>query len=144
MCPINNFEEVEDANDEYWAEVPAQIRYSGQKNWHDVTLYFLLTFKGDEASGEFVYAYEFINHHPREVDVDTGDAIRPSYFAVGSNGSSGFIHSDDEADFLHVKADNQIAVGDLRMPAGKYRIGFSVTDLAGNVTEKFTDVTVDK
>ncbi|MFL6373708.1 MAG: clostripain-related cysteine peptidase [Pyrinomonadaceae bacterium] len=144
ICPITNFEEVEEAKDVYLAEVPAQVRYKGGKRWHDVTLYFYLTFSGEEVTGEFVYAFEYVGRNPREIDIDTGDSIRPVYVSVGKNGEAGLIASEDEADILNIKEDNDLMVGRMRVAAGKYRIGFSVTDLAGNTSEKFTDVTVDK
>ncbi|MBV9240613.1 MAG: hypothetical protein JO314_01275 [Acidobacteria bacterium] len=144
ICPMTNFEQVEDGKEVYLAEVPAQVRYKGGTRWHDVTLYFYVTFKGDDATGEFVYAFEFNGKQAREVDIGAGDSIRPVYLTNAKEGEWATVASDDPADILNVKTDDNITVGMSRVPAGKYKIGFTVTDYSGNTAEKFVDVTVDK
>lgn len=143
ICPITNFEEIEDGKDEYLAEVPAQIRYRGSKTWRDVTLYFFLDFKQEEIVGEFVYAFEFKNDRAREIDIEAGDAIRPVYLAIDKNGESDFIASDDTENILNVSKNDNITVGEIDVAPGKYLIGFTITDFADNTSEEFTEVTVE-
>ncbi|MBX7172445.1 MAG: hypothetical protein K1X72_15870 [Pyrinomonadaceae bacterium] len=143
ICPITNFEEIEDGKDEFLAEVPAQIRYHGSNKWRDVTLYFYLDFKQEEVVGEFVYAFEFKNNRAREIDVEDGDSIRPVYLVVDKDGNSDFIASDDPEDILNVTKDDDITVGEMDVEAGKYLIGFTVTDFSGNTNDEFTEVTIE-
>jgi clostripain len=140
ICPITNFEELDDAQDTFLAEVPAQVRLKGTKKWRDVKLYFLLDFNEEEVVGEFVYAFEFKKNQAREIDIDTGDSVRPVYLAIDNNGESEFIASDDEDDVLNITEDDDITVGRDDVAAGKYLIGFSVVDYAGNSNEEFTEV----
>lgn len=142
ICPITGFEELEESKDEYVVEVPAQIRYHGGKAWRDITLYFLLDFKDEDAQGKFVSAYEFVKGNPREIDLEVGDDIRPVYVAVDDNGNMSEIASADPADLLHIGEDNDLLIGNEDVPAGEYSVGFLVTDYAGNTTDKFVDVTL--
>ena len=124
-------------------EVPAQIRYEGEKEWRAVTLYFYLDFNEENVVGEFVYAFDFSGKQAREVDVVAGDSIRPVYVAVDKNGETDLIASDDENDILTFTEDDDITVGMMDVDAGKYLIGFTVTDFSGNSDEEFTEVTIE-
>ena len=143
ICPVTSFEEVEDEKDTFLVEVPAQIRYQGEQEWREVTLYFYLDFNQEEVTGEFVYAFDFSGKQAREVDVMAGDSIRPVYLAVAKNGETTTIASDDEDDVLTFTEDDQITVGRMDVDPGKYLIGFSVTDFSGNSDEEFTEVTIE-
>ncbi len=90
IAPITSFEELEEhgAEDIYWATVPAQVRLAGESEWLNVTLYFELDFRGEEVSGEFIYAVEYTAHGPREVDLDAGDDLRPLYEVIDTAGRS--------------------------------------------------------
>lgn len=143
ICPITNFEEIEEGTDVYLAEVPAQVRYKGTSQWRNVTLYFQLDFNTDEdVTGEFIYAFEFKNNRAREVSIEAGDSIRPVYIAIDKNGESSMIASDDKADILTVSKDDDLTVGRMDVAPGKYLIGFTVTDFSDNTTEEFTEVTI--
>ncbi len=142
ICPVTGFEETDAGKDEYIAEVPAQVRYKGEKEWSDVTLYFLLDFKETDATGKFIYAFEYEKNQAREVELDTGDSIRPVYLVVTANGDTKDIASPDEADVLHFNKTDGLVIGNERVEAGNYSIGFLITDYAGNTAEKFIDVTV--
>jgi hypothetical protein len=39
--------------------------------------------------------------------------------------------------------DDDITIGRMDVDAGKYLIGFSVTDFSGNSSEEFTEVTIE-
>lgn len=142
ICPITNFEEVDEGKDTYLAEVPAQVRYKGTTQWRDVTLYFYLDFNEEEVAGEFVYAFEFKKNQAREIDIEAGDSIRPVYLSIDKDGESSLIASDDENDVLKVTKDDDITVGRKQVSAGNYLIGFTVTDFAGNTNEDFTEVEI--
>ncbi|HEY0427190.1 MAG TPA: clostripain-related cysteine peptidase [Pyrinomonadaceae bacterium] len=143
ICPITSFEELEDEQDTFYVEVPAQVRFKGTKEWRDVTLYFYLDFNGEDVAGEFVYAFSFKGNQPREVEIEAGDSIRPVYLSIDKNGDSSLIASDDENDILNVTEDDNITVGRTDVDAGKYLIGFTATDYAGNTSEEFTEVTIE-
>lgn len=143
ICPVTDFTELEEGKDTFLVEVPAQIRYEGETQWRDVTLYFYLDFNEEEVVGEFVYAFDFSGRQPREVDVVAGDSIRPVYLAIDKNGEIEEIASDDPNDILTVTEDDDISVGRMDVGAGKYLIGFTVTDFAGNEDAEFTEVTIE-
>ena len=143
ICPVTSFEELDKGQDTFLVEVPAQIRYEGEKEWRDVTLYFYLDFNEEKVVGEFVYAFDFSGKQAREVDVVAGDSIRPVYVAVDKNGETDLIASDDENDILTFTEDDDITVGMMDVDAGKYLIGFTVTDFSGNSDEEFTEVTIE-
>ncbi|MBS1794978.1 MAG: hypothetical protein JSS81_14045 [Acidobacteria bacterium] len=143
ICPITKFEELDEGQDTFYVEVPAQIRYRGTKQWHDVTLYFYLDFNQEEVVGEFVYAFEYKGSRGREVDVEAGDALRPVYVAVDAKGEIELIASDDADDILNVTEDDDITVGRMDVAPGKYLIGFTVTDYAGNSNDEFKEVTIE-
>jgi hypothetical protein len=143
ICPITDFSEIDEGQETFLVEVPAQIRYDGEQNWRDVTLYFYLDFNEEEVVGEFVYAFDFSGRQPREVDVVAGDSIRPVYIAVDKNGEVDLIASDDENDILTFSEDDEITVGRMDVETGNYLIGFTVTDFSGNSSEEFTEVTIE-
>lgn len=143
ICPVTSFEEVDEGQDTFLVEVPAQVRFKGTNQWRDVTLYFYLDFNEEEVAGEFVYAFEFKNNRAREVDIDAGDSIRPVYLAIAKNGESELVASDDPNDVLNVTEDDDITVGRIDVAPGKYLIGFTVTDFAENTNEEFTEVTIE-
>jgi hypothetical protein len=143
ICPVTDFTELEDAEDTFLVEVPAQIRYDGEQNWRDITLYFYLDFNQEEVVGEFIYAFDFSGKQPREVEVLAGDSIRPVYIAIDKNGEMDLIASDDENDVLTFTEDDDITIGRMDVDAGKYLIGFTVTDFSGNSSEEFTEVTIE-
>ncbi len=143
ICPITDFQELDDESDVYWVEVPAQIRFKGTKKWRDVTLYFYLDFNNEEVTGEFVYAFEFKGNQAREIEIEVGDSIRPVYLAIDDNGEETLIASDNEDDIFNIKRDDEITIGRADVEKGKYLIGFVVTDFAGNTDEAFTEVTIE-
>lgn len=140
ICPISDYRELDESGDKYYVEVPAQVRFKGRKEWNDITMYFLVDFKDEEASGQFIYAFQDKNGVQREVDIDTGDSIRPVYIKVDKDGELEEVAHTDEADILKITADNGLFIGMTEVPKGNYLIGFSVTDLAGNSSEEFTEV----
>ena len=143
ICPVTNFEELDDAEDLYWAEVPAQVHVKGTDEWIDVTLYFIVDFNGEEVTGEFVYAYEDTDWGPREIELDTGDEVRPVYVSIDAQGDENLIASDDVDDILKISNDSDLVVGRQDVGKGKYLIGFAVSDYAGNYNEAFVDVTIE-
>jgi len=143
ICPITDFTEIDEGKDIFLVEVPAQVRYEGEQKWRDVTLYFYLDFNEEEVIGEFIYAFDFSGKQPREVEIVAGDSIRPVYLAVANDGELEEIASDDPNDILEVTEDDSISVGRMDVSAGKYLIGFTVSDFAGNSDAEFTEVTVE-
>ena len=143
ICPITDFAEIDEGKDIYYVEVPAQVRYKGKRDWKDITLYFVIDFNDEEASGEFVYAVIEVKGLQREVKLDRGDSIRPIYLSIDDNGDESEIASTDEGDILNISDKEDLYVGNMDVAAGDYSIGFVITDFAGNVSDKFVDVTID-
>ena len=142
ICPITDFSELDDEKDVYYAEVPAQVQYKGRKEWHDITMYFVVDFNEEEATGEFVYAFQDKNGQQREVHLDTGDSIRPVYVSVKANGDTEDVAHTDPADILHITADDGLSIGMMDVAPGDYLLGFLVTDYAGNDNDNFVEVNV--
>jgi hypothetical protein len=143
ICPIANFEELDDAQDAYWAEVPAQVKLRDTDEWLDVTLFFIVDFNGEEVVGDFVYAFENSDAGHREIDLDTGDQLRPVYYFIGENDEEGLIASDDKEDIITLGDVDDLKVGRDDVDPGSYLIGFVVTDYAGNTSESFTKVELE-
>lgn len=143
ICPVTSFDELDNGEDTFLVEVPAQVRSRGTNRWRDVTLYFYLDFNDAEVVGEFIYAFEYKNNRAREVEIETGDMIRPVYLAIDKDGNESLIASDDADDFLNITEDDEITVGRMDVSAGKYLIGFTVTDFSGNDDAAFTEVTIE-
>ncbi len=143
ICPVTDFEEIAGKPDVFLVEVPAQIRFSGGRSWRDITMYFVLDLSKDDPFGEFVYAFEFHRGQAREVLLEPGDAVRPVYLAVDANGDTEEVASTDAADIIRIKTADGIEVGGADVAAGKYMIGFLVTDYSGNSDAEFVDVTIE-
>jgi len=143
ICPIFNFEEVEGTEETFIVEVPAQVRYKGERDWDDITLYFRIDFSKDEPEGEFIYAMESDGKRMNEVELIAGDAVRPVYLSVSNDGDVDEIASDDPAEILTIKDDDDLFVGEIDVAAGKYLIGFLITDYSENTRDEFTEVTVE-
>jgi hypothetical protein len=143
IAPITSFEELSDADGEdvYWAAVPAQVRLHGTKEWIAVTLNFLLDFKGEDVTGDYIYAVEYTRHGPREIDVDDGDDLRPVYEVIDAAGKQRLAVPPD-GHVLHVENVDDLKVERSEVPAGRYQVGFLVRDLAGRHTEQFVEVEV--
>ncbi len=143
ICPISDFQEIDEGKGNYFAEVPAQIRYKGRKDWRDVTLYFYVDYNKNELEGEFVYAFQSVKGQIREVEINAGDSIRPVYIDIDNKGNSNDVAATDEHNILHIKDSAGLIVGNERVAPGKYLMGFVVTDFSGNTSEKFVDVTIE-
>ena len=143
ICPITDFAEIDEGKDIYYAEVPAQVKYKGRKEWNDVTLYFVIDFNDEEASGEFVYAVMESKGVQREVKLDRGDSIRPIYLSIDDEGEESEVASSDPDDILTIGDKEDLYVGNMDVEPGDYSIGFLVTDFAGNVSDKFVDLKID-
>ena len=145
IAPITEFEELseKDGEDLYWAGVPARLRIAGTHEWLTVTLYFLLDFRGEDVSGDFIYAVEYTRHGPREIDLDAGDDIQPVYELIDAAGESHASVSDDPQHLIHIDDDvDDLKVKRSEVPAGRYQVGFVVSDLAGRQSEQLTEVQV--
>ena len=142
ICPITDFQELDDAKDVYWAAVPAQMRIHGTGPWIDVTLNFLLDLSGDDPGGDLVYAVEQTAHGPREIDLAKGDQLRPVYVVIDAQGEETLTADDDADKVLHLDRVDDIQVEAIRLPKGRYQVGFLVEDLAGNTDEQMTEITI--
>jgi hypothetical protein len=143
ICPITDFQELDDAQDVYLVEVPGQVRFRGGKSWRDITLYFVIDLNESGGTGEFVNAYEFRGGQAREVMLRPGDSIRPVYLSVDANGDTDEVASSDPEDIILLKAADGIAVGSADVASGAYKIGFVIADHSGNTDAEFVDVTVE-
>lgn len=143
IVPITDFEELDDADDVYWALVPVQVRLAGTREWLDVTAYFELDFTGDEVAGEFVYAVDESGHAARELDLDEGDEVRPVYLTIADDGTENFAPSTDASQVIRLGADADLTIDRPRVAPGRWLVGFVARDLAGNVSEQYTELEVE-
>jgi Clostripain family len=145
IAPITQFEELKDLGNEevYWAGVPARLRLAGTDKWLDVTLYFELDFRDEEASGDFIYAVEYTPNGPLEIDLDAGDDLQPVYELIDANGVSQRSVTDEPSHLIHIDDDvDELKVKRSELPPGHYLVGFVVSDLAGRQSEQLTEVEV--
>lgn len=142
VCPITAFDEIDGKPDQYLVEVPAQIRYRGRREWHDITMHFVLDFSKDDVDGTFVYAFHEVGGQTSEVNIEAGDSIRPVYLSVQADGDEEEVADENEADILTVDDKGGLYVASMDVPPGDYMIGFAVTDYAGNDSETFVDVKI--
>jgi hypothetical protein len=148
IAPITEFEELKDLGEEevYWAGVPARLRLAETDEWLDVTLYFQLDVddEDDSLSGYFVYAVEYTQNGPVEIDLDAGDDLQPLYEVIDADGISHRTVSDDPDDLIHIDDDvDELTVGRKQLPPGHYQVGFVVSDLEGRQSEQLTEVVVE-
>lgn len=143
VCPITEFDQVENEDEIYFVKVPAQVRPRGAVDWDDVTLFFFLTFADDgSVIGEFVYAFEDTDSGPREYELDAGDSVRPVFVLYEANGDESYLASDEPEDILKLASADDLTVGYSDVDDGDYLIGFVVTDFAGNYSEDYVEVRV--
>jgi hypothetical protein len=143
IVPITDFEELDDATDVYWALVPVQVRLVGTQEWLDVTAYFELDFTGDEVAGDFVYAVDQSGHAARELDLDEGDEVRPVYLTIADDGTETFAPATDAAQVIRLGPDADLTIDRTRVAPGRWLVGFVARDLAGNVSEQYTELEVE-
>jgi clostripain len=145
ICPITDFEELDEKEDTYIAEVPAQARFKGETDWFDVSLYFYLDFneQNEDVTGEFIYAFEDTKYGPRQIELEAGDDVRPMYLVIDDKGKDHYRPADGKDQVLHLRSEQDLKVGRQKVPKGNYEVGFVVKDFAGNTSEKFTPVKVE-
>jgi hypothetical protein len=146
IAPITDFEELgeQGKEDMFWAAVPAQLHIAHTRDWLDVTLYFVLDFREDseDVGGDFIYAVEFTPHGPREIDIEEGDELRLVYEAIDRNGNEQLRAVGGPEHVMHLHELEDLRVERDRVPSGLYRVGFVVEDLAGRVSDNFTEVQI--
>ena len=144
VAPITGFEELgeEGGADLYWATVPAQLLIAHTKQWLDVTLNFVVDFREDseDVSGDFIYAVEFTPHGPREIDLEEGDALRMAYLTIDRDGNERLEPVAGAEHVMHLHDLEDLKVERSRVPAGSYKVGYVVEDLAGRVSDSFVEV----
>ncbi|HEU4338772.1 MAG TPA: clostripain-related cysteine peptidase, partial [Planctomycetota bacterium] len=140
VAPMTDFEEI--GEDEYLAQVPAQVRVSDGDEWVDVTLHFLVKIGEDDLKGELVYAFADTKFGPLEIDLEEGDLVRPVYVVIAADGSEKTDASEDEEDYLKV-GKKGLQVGWREVDEGTYQVGFVVIDHAGNAAEEYVEVKVE-
>lgn len=138
ICPLTELEEVEDEEDEWIAEVPAQIRRKNGKRWIDVTLHLYMEVDANEDwTGELEYAFEQTSAGPREIELRPGDQLRPVYIKTDAKGDVSLVASTDADQILKLDDPEDLEAYTDRIEPGPYLVGFVVTDLSGNSTAKF-------
>jgi clostripain len=143
FAPITDAEPLDDEDELFWIEIPAQVRLRDDDEWIDVTLYFLLDTSGDEFTGEFIYAFEFSDDGVREIELDEGDLLRPVYIFIDENGDEDFVVPRDANDILKIKDLDDLTLTLDVVEAGDYLLGFTVTDFAGNYDEEYEQWTIE-
>jgi hypothetical protein len=62
---------------------------------------------------------------------------------IDENGDESFIASNETNDILKIKSRDELYVGRENVAAGKYLIGFTATDFAENISEKYVEATIE-
>ena len=122
--------------------LPAQVARRGKDRWELVALYFLVDFEQEEVKGEFVSAYKLEKSGPREVNLRKGDRLRVVDILRPDNGKETLVASEDADEMLTVTRPSELHVGTQEATAGKYLVGFLVTDLAGHTMAQYREVDV--
>lgn len=141
-CPIVGMQEVEGKKDTFMADVPAQVRRKGGKNWIHVTLHFYLEFGKDGVVGKFLYAFMHEKAGPRQIKLDKGDEVRPVYVEIDAKGNEKHIASERKDDILVLERANDLRVGYRPVAKGTYFVGFGVTNLVGHRDDEDVEVKV--
>jgi hypothetical protein len=89
-----------------------------------------------------VYAVEQTAHGPREINLGAGDQLRPVYMMIDARGEETPVAEDDADKVLHLDRLDDIKVEQVRLPAGRYQVGFRIEDLAGNTNEQMTEIEI--
>lgn len=142
VCPVTDWELVNEKEEIYLVEVPVQVRLGGKGDWVDAVLYFRIDFNKDTIAGKFDSAWVDDGEKPYELDLAKGDTIRPQYMKIDEEGDVEWVVSGDDEDVLTYGGAGSIQVGYERMPDGEYRVGFVVYDYAGNADESYVTVKV--
>ncbi len=142
VCPIVSTQPVEGKEHVVLAEVPAQVRKKGHKNWLDLTLHFYLDFSGDKVKGKFLYAFYHGKNGSRQIKLDKDDEVRPVYLEVDEKGHEHNVASDSKDNILKLRKPNGIGVDYQPVAAGTYFLGFGVTNLAGHRDDEDVEVKV--
>ena len=162
ICPIANRQAVEPGDDEdgdtdaaiadaseeetteFFVEVPAQLKRSDSEDWVDVSLYFYVDFDDDKVTGEFVYAFIDTKLGPSEVQLGSGDRLRPVYRVIDDDGTESYAASDNDDEILEIDDEDDLSIVSAPVKNGKYDIGFQVTDFSENIVEEFVTLQVTK
>jgi hypothetical protein len=139
FAPVTDSAQLEEDEELYWIEMPAQVRLRDDNRWRDVTLYFLLDNDANPVAGEFIYAFEFAEAGPREIVLDQGDLLRPVYLFIDKDGDENLIAPTDPDDLLRIKKLDDLTLRLDDVEPGNYLIGFTVTDFAGNYAEDYEE-----
>jgi hypothetical protein len=142
LCPVSSLEPVEGSEDEFSAAVPVDWRRPGFKQWHDATLHFYVRFKNRGADGRLMYACEETRFGPKEITLRRGDRIRPVYLDHDPDGEEVYVYSEDPRDQIVIARTNAISVDWLELDPDRWRVGFLISDYAGNRTLRLTDIEV--
>lgn len=142
ICPVTSFDEVDDEQDTFLADVPAQVRANGSDEWEDVTLTFFLD-EADDGSvrGQFLRATMVDEGGPSEIPLEPGDQVRVAYVRIDAEGEASTVVGDERST-LTVDGEDNLKVGYDRVPAGEWLLGFWLEDYAGNSAFSAVPVTV--
>lgn len=142
ICPVTSFDEVDEAEETYVADVPAQVRAEGTEEWLDVTLTFFLD-EADDGSvrGQFLRATAVDDGGPSEIPLEPGDEVRVAYVQIDASGSASTVVGDERST-LTVDDEDNLKVGYDRVSAGDWLLGFWLEDYAGNSAVSLVPVTV--
>lgn len=142
VCPVTSFDEVDEEQETYLADVPAQVRVAGTEEWEDVTLTFFLDEAEDgSVRGQFLRATMVDDGGPSEIPLEPGDQVRVAYVQVDAAGVATTVVGDERST-LTVDGEDNLKVGYDAVPAGDWLVGFWLEDHAGNSAVSLVPVTV--
>ena len=142
LCPVTDWEEVNDAQDTYLVQIPVQVRAGGKGEWIDVAMMFSVDMGKDGIKGKFESAWVDDGEMVSEFDLEKGDKIRPIYQRVNDDGEIEAVVMENPEDELTYNGPGTIVVGYERVPEGDYKLGFVATDYSGNYKDSYVAVKV--
>lgn len=137
-CPITGTQEAGGKNNAIRAEVPAQVRRAGSKEWTDVTLHFYLARVKGKNEGKFIYAFIQGDHGARQMRLEKDDEVRPIYLELDGKGNETHKPSPNKRDII--KVGTGLAVGYRPLQAGSYYVGFGFVNLSGQRSDEEVEI----
>lgn len=139
-CPITGAQDAGGKNNAVRAEVPAQVRKAGSKEWIDVTLHFYLARVKGKNEGKFIYAFTHGDHGARQIRLEKEDEVRPLYLELDGKGNETHKPSPNKRDII--KVGKGLTVGYRPLPAGTYNVGFGFVNLAGQRKDEDVEIEI--
>jgi hypothetical protein len=133
---VDGWEDEEDGETIYFRRATVEIATS-KSAWSEATLFFK---SDDEDSEEWEFDHGFINDDDAKtpIELTRGMRLRTFVKVMDANGTETKIPVKDNV--MKLTKPKQFSLSMQLVPAGEYQVGFTATDLNGNVVHKTVSV----